>query len=126
MTGSLNASVAQWLIGSGRLAPPYVARQGTVLGRSGRVHISVDGDGVWVAGRHHHVHRGNDRRLNPRFTAAGELRPGTALRTVRATASSGPRSGTSRRCRWRVEHQRLRCGTGADRPMPRRAAASPR
>ncbi len=51
VTGSLNASVAQWLIGSGRLAPPYVARQGTVLGRSGRVHISVDGDSVWVAGR---------------------------------------------------------------------------
>ena len=51
VTGSLNASVAQWLIGSGRLTPPYVARQGTVLGRSGRVHISVDGDGVWVAGR---------------------------------------------------------------------------
>ncbi len=50
VTGSLNASVAQWLIGSGRLAPPYVACQGTVLGRSGRVHISVDGDGVWVAG----------------------------------------------------------------------------
>jgi PhzF family phenazine biosynthesis protein len=50
VTGSLNASVAQWLIGTGRLTSPYVASQGTVLGRSGRVHISLDGDTVWVAG----------------------------------------------------------------------------
>ena len=51
VTGSLNASVAQWLLGAGRLAAPYVARQGTVLGRSGRVHVSTDADGtVWVGG----------------------------------------------------------------------------
>jgi PhzF family phenazine biosynthesis protein len=50
VTGSLNASLAQWLLGSGRLTAPYVARQGTVLGRTGRVHIS-EGDGeIWVAG----------------------------------------------------------------------------
>ena len=35
VTGSLNASLALWLIGSGRLKAPYVARQGTVLGRAG-------------------------------------------------------------------------------------------
>ena len=51
VTGSLNASVAQWLLGSGRASAPYVARQGTALGRSGRVHISRDGDGeIWVGG----------------------------------------------------------------------------
>jgi PhzF family phenazine biosynthesis protein len=51
VTGSLNASLAQWLLGSGRASAPYVARQGTALGRSGRVHISSDGDGaIWVGG----------------------------------------------------------------------------
>jgi PhzF family phenazine biosynthesis protein len=50
VTGSLNASLAQWLLGSGRITAPYVARQGTVLGRSGRVHVSADGGAVWVGG----------------------------------------------------------------------------
>jgi PhzF family phenazine biosynthesis protein len=51
VTGSLNASVAQWLIGSGRATAPYVASQGTALGRAGRVHVSQDGDGaIWVGG----------------------------------------------------------------------------
>jgi PhzF family phenazine biosynthesis protein len=51
VTGSLNASLAQWLIASGRVTAPYVASQGTVLGRRGRVHVSGDGDGqVWVGG----------------------------------------------------------------------------
>jgi PhzF family phenazine biosynthesis protein len=51
VTGSLNASLGQWLIGSGRLRSPYVASQGSVLGRSGRVYVSQDSDGqVWVAG----------------------------------------------------------------------------
>ena len=51
VTGSLNASLGQWLIGTGRLAAPYVASQGTALGRAGRVHVSRDGDGqVWVGG----------------------------------------------------------------------------
>jgi PhzF family phenazine biosynthesis protein len=50
-TGSLNASLAQWLLGSGRAAAPYVASQGTALGRAGRVHISRADDGtIWVAG----------------------------------------------------------------------------
>ncbi len=52
VTGSLNAGVAEWLLGSGRLTAPYVARQGTALGRSGRVHVDRDGDGVvWVGGQ---------------------------------------------------------------------------
>lgn len=50
VTGSANAGLAQWLIGAGRLPEHYVARQGTVLQRSGRVHIdAVDGH-VWVGG----------------------------------------------------------------------------
>jgi PhzF family phenazine biosynthesis protein len=51
VTGSLNASLAQWLLGTGRLTAPYVARQGTALGRHGRVHVTQDaGGGVWVGG----------------------------------------------------------------------------
>ena len=50
VTGSLNASVAQWLIGAGLAPPRYVAAQGTLLQRAGRVHIDqVDGT-VWVGG----------------------------------------------------------------------------
>lgn len=52
VTGSLNASVAQWLYASGRIDGPYIAAQGTVLGRTGRVHIERDADGtVWVGGK---------------------------------------------------------------------------
>lgn len=51
VTGSLNASAAQWLIGSGRFTPPYVASQGTAIGRAGRVYVSADSDGqVWIGG----------------------------------------------------------------------------
>jgi PhzF family phenazine biosynthesis protein len=52
VTGSLNASVAQWLIASGEARPPYVVSQGTRLDRRGRVHIDRDAAGdVWVGGR---------------------------------------------------------------------------
>ncbi len=51
VTGSLNASVAMWLLGTGRAAAPYVAAQGTALGRAGRVHVTQDDDGtIWVGG----------------------------------------------------------------------------
>ncbi len=51
VTGSLNASVAGWLLATGRATAPYVARQGTALGRAGRIHVSVDDEGaIWVAG----------------------------------------------------------------------------
>jgi len=51
VTGSLNASVGQWLFGSGRATDSYVAAQGTRLGRSGRIHVDRDSAGqVWVAG----------------------------------------------------------------------------
>jgi predicted PhzF superfamily epimerase YddE/YHI9 len=51
VTGSLNASLGQWLLGSDRVTAPYVASQGTAMGRRGRVHVSRDADGqVWVGG----------------------------------------------------------------------------
>jgi PhzF family phenazine biosynthesis protein len=51
VTGSFNASLAQWLLATGRATAPYLARQGTVLGRSGQVHITAGDDGtVWVGG----------------------------------------------------------------------------
>jgi PhzF family phenazine biosynthesis protein len=51
VTGSLNASLGQWLFASGRVTAPYVASQGTVLGRQGRVYVSRDDNGqVWVGG----------------------------------------------------------------------------
>jgi len=50
VTGSLNASLAQWLLGTGRLKAPYVAAQGAALGRSGRVHVTVADGAIWVGG----------------------------------------------------------------------------
>ncbi len=51
VTGSFNASLAQWLLGSDRASAPYVARQGTALGRAGEVHVTQDPDGaIWVGG----------------------------------------------------------------------------
>jgi len=50
VTGSLNASFAQWLIGAGVAPERYVAAQGTRMERAGRVHIERDGDTVWVGG----------------------------------------------------------------------------
>lgn len=51
VTGSLNAALAQWLIGAGLAPDRYVAAQGTVLAREGRVHIQRDAGGtIWVGG----------------------------------------------------------------------------
>jgi PhzF family phenazine biosynthesis protein len=51
VTGSLNASVAEWLLRTGRATAPYVASQGTALGRAGRVEITRDSEGtIWVGG----------------------------------------------------------------------------
>jgi PhzF family phenazine biosynthesis protein len=51
VTGSLNAALAPWLLGTGRAQAPYVVSQGTALGRAGRVHVSRDDEGtIWVAG----------------------------------------------------------------------------
>jgi PhzF family phenazine biosynthesis protein len=52
VTGSLNASLAQWLIHDGHLPERYLAAQGSCLGRAGRVHIERDATGqVWVGGQ---------------------------------------------------------------------------
>lgn len=51
VTGSLNAGLGLWLLRTGRLQAPYVASQGTAVGREGRVHVDQDADGtVWVGG----------------------------------------------------------------------------
>ena len=51
VTGSLNASLAQWLIAEGHVPAQYIAAQGTCLGRAGRVHLRQDANGqVWVGG----------------------------------------------------------------------------
>jgi PhzF family phenazine biosynthesis protein len=50
VTGSLNAGLAQWLIGSGRAPARYVASQGSALGRAGRVYVEQVGADVWIGG----------------------------------------------------------------------------
>ncbi len=53
VTGSLNASVAQWLLERGEVPDSYVAAQGTAMGRRGRVFVDRVGDDVWVGGECH-------------------------------------------------------------------------
>jgi PhzF family phenazine biosynthesis protein len=51
VTGSLNAALAQWLIGAGLAPDRYVAAQGTALERAGRVHVARDAAGdIWIGG----------------------------------------------------------------------------
>lgn len=50
VTGSLNAALAQWLLADGTLTAPYVAAQGTALGRAGRVFIDQADGEIWVGG----------------------------------------------------------------------------
>ena len=51
VTGSLNASLAEWLQRTGRATLPYTATQGAALGRAGIVEVSHDADGtIWVGG----------------------------------------------------------------------------
>jgi PhzF family phenazine biosynthesis protein len=51
VTGSLNAALAQWLIGDGLAPASYVAAQGTAMGRAGRVFVQKDGHGdIWIGG----------------------------------------------------------------------------
>lgn len=51
VTGSLNAALAQWLIGAGLAPSSYVAAQGTALARAGRVHVERDAAGdTWIGG----------------------------------------------------------------------------
>jgi PhzF family phenazine biosynthesis protein len=50
VTGSLNAALAQWLIGAGMAPPRYVAAQGTAMARAGRVHVCQEGADIWIGG----------------------------------------------------------------------------
>jgi PhzF family phenazine biosynthesis protein len=50
VTGSLNASVAQWLIGTKKAPTKYTVSQGTRLYRNGRIHVEQDGSDIWIAG----------------------------------------------------------------------------
>ena len=50
VTGSLNAALAQWLLADGTLTAPYVAAQGTALGRAGRVYVDQADGETWVGG----------------------------------------------------------------------------
>lgn len=51
VTGSLNASLAQWLIGEGLAVPPYSAAQGSRVGAEGRITVGGTADSVWVGGQ---------------------------------------------------------------------------
>ena len=51
VTGSFQASAAQWMIGSGRATAPYVTAQGAQLGRQGRAYIDAEGSSLWIGGR---------------------------------------------------------------------------
>jgi PhzF family phenazine biosynthesis protein len=51
VTGSLNASLAEWLLRTNRATVPYTAAQGAALGRAGVVEVSRDPEGtIWVGG----------------------------------------------------------------------------
>lgn len=50
ITGSLNAALAHWLAGQGRLSDTLVMAQGTQIGRMGRVLIRADADRILVGG----------------------------------------------------------------------------
>jgi PhzF family phenazine biosynthesis protein len=58
VTGSLNASVAQWMLETGRVTAPYVASQGTRLGRTGRVSVSQANGQIWIGGATKTLFRG--------------------------------------------------------------------
>jgi PhzF family phenazine biosynthesis protein len=51
VTGSLNAGLAQWLMGAGLAASNYTVRQGTALGRAGKVFLDRVGNDIWVGGQ---------------------------------------------------------------------------
>jgi predicted PhzF superfamily epimerase YddE/YHI9 len=51
ITGSFNASLAQWLIDAGHIEAPYLASQGAALGLEGRVRVEQEGATVWIGGQ---------------------------------------------------------------------------
>ncbi len=51
VTGSLNAGLARWLSDTGIAPQRYIAAQGSVIGCEGRVHVSIEGETIWVGGQ---------------------------------------------------------------------------
>ncbi len=49
-TGSLNAGIAQWLLGAGLAPESYVVSQGLSMGRAGRIQVERIGDEIWIGG----------------------------------------------------------------------------
>ena len=49
-TGSLNAGIAQWLLGAGLAPSSYVVSQGLSMGRAGRIHVQQRGEEIWIGG----------------------------------------------------------------------------
>ncbi|AXE33447.1 PhzF family phenazine biosynthesis protein [Chromobacterium phragmitis] len=49
-TGSLNAGIAQWLLGAGLAPARYRVSQGLSMGRAGRIEVEQVGDQVWIGG----------------------------------------------------------------------------
>ncbi|OLF54431.1 PhzF family phenazine biosynthesis protein [Pseudomonas chlororaphis] len=49
-TGSLNAGIAQWLLGAGLAPVSYVVSQGLSMGRAGRIQVEQVGDEIWIGG----------------------------------------------------------------------------
>jgi PhzF family phenazine biosynthesis protein len=57
--GSMNASVGQWLLGTGVIAGGYRVSQGTRIGRSGEITITPDTESnVWISGATNTLFRG--------------------------------------------------------------------
>lgn len=50
VTGSLNASLAQWLIRDGLAPTTYTASQGSRVGSDGQIHVSTEGPDVLIGG----------------------------------------------------------------------------
>lgn len=64
VTGSLNASVAQYLLASGHAAAPgYAAGQGRCIGADGRIAVAIEEDAIWIGGRTRIVSRGGSLSL---------------------------------------------------------------
>ena len=59
VTGSISASIAQWLVRTGEVSDGYRVSQGARVERAGDITISVDADGsVWVGGATSTLFRG--------------------------------------------------------------------
>ena len=59
VTGSLNAAVAQYLVGAGHAAVPgYAAGQGQCIGADGHIAVTIETDAVWIGGTARIVARG--------------------------------------------------------------------